>query len=82
MTEIWVPGVHRQFLNIDRLNTNMENSNFKGFAKIKALDSLNFGWGSIQEWDCIQVDMVESDPKKTAQTFCTNMSIQTIKVQI
>ena len=25
---------------------------------------------------------VESDPKKTAQTFCTTVSIQTIKTQI
>ena len=30
MTKYWVPGEHRQILNIDRLNTNMKNTKFKG----------------------------------------------------
>ena len=39
----------------------MENSNFKGFAQAKAQGTdLNFGWGSIQEWGCIQVDTVSN----------------------
>ena len=37
----------------------MENSNFKGFGYVRAKGTnLNFGWGSIQEWGCIQADMV------------------------
>ena len=37
----------------------MHNSNFKGFACFRAKGkNLNFGWGSIQEWGCIQVDTV------------------------
>ena len=32
MTEYWVTGEHRQISNIDRLNTNMQNSDFKGIA--------------------------------------------------
>ena len=59
MTEYWVPGEHRQILNIDRLDTNMHNSNSKEFAWVKAQGiNLSFGWGSIQEWGCIQADTV------------------------
>ena len=46
MKEYFVPGEHRQILNIDRLNTNMQNTKFKEFASFKA-------------WGCIQADAVE-----------------------
>ena len=59
MKEYWVPGEHRHILNIDSFNTNMHNSNFKGFASVTAQGTnLNFGWGSIQEWGSIQADTV------------------------
>ena len=59
MKEYWVPGEHRQILNIGRLCPNMQNTKFKEFASFKAQGTnLKFGWGSIQEWGCIQVDTV------------------------
>ena len=58
MTEYWIPREHTQILNINGLNKNMHNSNFKGFASSGQGTHLNFGWGSIQEWGFIQVDTV------------------------
>ena len=37
----------------------MNNSNFKGFDCVVAKGTnLNLGWGSIQEWGCIQGNTV------------------------
>ena len=37
----------------------MHNIEFKGFTCFKVQGTnLNFGWGSIQEWGCIQADTV------------------------
>ena len=37
----------------------MHNSNFKGFGYFRAKGkNLNVGWGSIQEWGCIQANTV------------------------
>ena len=37
----------------------MHNSNFKGFVGVRAKGTnLNFGWGSIQKWGCIQANTV------------------------
>ena len=59
MTEYWVPAEHRPISNIDRLNTNTHNSIFKGFDWFKAQGhNSNFGWGSIQEWGCIQAEFL------------------------
>ena len=59
LIEYRVPGEHRLIYNIGRSNTNMHNSNFKGFACVRAKGTnLNFGWGSIQERGCIQASTV------------------------
>ena len=39
----------------------MHNSDFKGFAFVMAKGTnLNFLWGSIQEWGCMQANTVNS----------------------
>ena len=59
LIEYRVPGEQRLIFNIDRSNTNLQNSNVKGFACFMAKGkNLNFGLGSMQKWGCIQVDTV------------------------
>ena len=41
------------------LNTNIHNIDFRGFGSFKSQwTNSHFGWGSIQEWGCIQADTV------------------------
>ena len=48
----------------------MHNSNFKGFTCVRVQGTnSNFGWGSIQEWGCIQVNTVYVDMDSSTLSF-------------